>query len=73
MSKILHSFTLHDHTSELLRRKSKKGYMSQNVSAAIEWYTLHPAVWDDLFASIEEQESLILFHECPECGGSVEA
>ena len=44
MSKILHSFTLHDHVSELLRKKSKKGYMSQNVSAAIEWYYTSP-VW----------------------------
>ena len=44
MSKVLHSFTLHDHTSELLRKKSKKGYMSQNVSAAIEWYYTSP-VW----------------------------
>ena len=44
MSKILHSFTLHDHTSELLRKKSRKGYMSDNVSTAIEWYYTSP-VW----------------------------
>ena len=44
MSKILHSFTLHEHTSELLRKKSKKGYMSDNVSTAIEWYYSSP-VW----------------------------
>lgn len=44
MSKILHSFTLHDHVSELLRKKSKKGYMSNNVSTAIEWYYTSP-VW----------------------------
>jgi len=44
MSKILHSFTLHKHTSELLRSKSKKGYMSDNVSTAIEWYYTSP-IW----------------------------
>jgi hypothetical protein len=42
-------------------------------NACCQGYTLHPAVWDDLFASMEEQEMLILYHECPECGGSVEA
>ena len=44
MSKILHSFTLHAHTSELLRKNSKKGYMSDNVSTAIEWYYTSP-IW----------------------------
>ena len=44
MSKILHSFTLHEHTSDLLRKKSKKGYMSDNVSSAIEWYYTSP-IW----------------------------
>ncbi len=42
-------------------------------NACCQGYTLHPSVWDDLCVDIEHQELLILYHECPECGGSVEA
>lgn len=42
MTKILHSFTLYEHASELIRTRSKKGEMSDNVSKAIIWYYTEP-------------------------------
>ena len=44
MSKVLHSFNLHAHISELLRKNSRKNMMSDNVSTAIEWYYTSP-IW----------------------------
>ncbi len=42
MTKILHSFTLYEHASELIRTRSKKGEMSDNVSRAIIWFYTEP-------------------------------
>jgi len=42
MSKILHSFTLHEHASELIKKRSKKNQMSENVSKAIIWFYTEP-------------------------------
>ena len=42
MSKILHSFTLHERASKLIKARSKKGEMSDNVSKAIVWYFTEP-------------------------------
>ncbi len=41
-------------------------------NACCQGYTIHPTVWDDQYLTLQEQESLILYHECPECGGRVE-
>ena len=42
MTKILHSFTLHERASKLIKERSKKGEMSDNVSKAIVWYFTEP-------------------------------
>jgi len=42
MSKILHSFTLYEKASELIRTRSKNGEMSDNVSKAIIWFYTEP-------------------------------
>tara|TARA_R110000765_G_scaffold134134_1_gene233045 strand:+ start:228 stop:587 length:360 start_codon:yes stop_codon:yes gene_type:complete len=42
MTKILHSFTLYERASKLIRIKSRKGEMSDNVSNAIIWYYKQP-------------------------------
>ena len=42
MSKILHSFTLTEQASELIRKRSKKMEMSDNVSSAITWFYTEP-------------------------------
>ena len=42
MTKILHSFTLAEQASELIKSKSKSGQMSDNVSRAIIWYYTEP-------------------------------
>ena len=42
MTKILHSFTLYEQASELIRKKSKTGEMSDNVSKAIIWFYTEP-------------------------------
>jgi len=42
MTKILQSFTLYSQASELIRTRSKKGEMSDNVSKAIIWFYTEP-------------------------------
>lgn len=42
MPKILHSFTLHEHASKLIKDRSKKNEMSDNVSKAIIWFYTEP-------------------------------
>ena len=42
MTKILHSFTLAEQASELIKTRSKFGQMSDNVSRAIIWYYTEP-------------------------------
>jgi len=42
MTKILQSFTLYSQASELIRSRSKKGEMSDNVSKAIIWFYTEP-------------------------------
>ena len=42
MSKILHSFTLHEQASKLIKDRSKKNEMSDNVSKAIIWFYTEP-------------------------------
>ena len=42
MTKILHSFTLHKQASELIKKRSKKNEMSDNVSTAIIWFYSEP-------------------------------
>ena len=42
MTKILHSFTLHKQASELIKKRSKKNEMSDNVSTAIIWFYTEP-------------------------------
>ena len=48
MSKILHSFTLYERASAVLRKKSKKNQMSDNVSNAILWYYAQPK-WEWIY------------------------
>lgn len=48
MSKILHSFTLYEQASNLIRKKSAKGEMSDNVSKAIIWYYSQPK-WEWIY------------------------
>ena len=42
MSKILHSFTLTEQASGLIKKRSKKREMSDNVSSAITWFYTEP-------------------------------
>ena len=42
MTKILHSFTLYEQASKLIRTQSKEGEMSDNVSKAIIWFYTEP-------------------------------
>ena len=42
MTKILQSFTLYSQAAELMRSRSKKGEMSDNVSKAIIWFYTEP-------------------------------
>ena len=42
MTKILQSFTLYEEASKLIRTRSKKGEMSDNVSKAIIWFYTEP-------------------------------
>ena len=42
MTKILHSFTLHEQASKLIKDRSKKNEMSENVSKAIVWFYTEP-------------------------------
>jgi len=42
MTKILHSFTLHEQASKLIKDRSEKSKMSENVSKAIVWFYTEP-------------------------------